>query len=128
MNKYTSMFHSLRSLLMVSAFAMPLAAVAADFPAGAYVAHKSITLTFDAQGQFHVNDGKGTQVSGRYTVKGDQLELTDTEGPWACTKTGEQSGTYTWKYAGSVLTLTKVTDSCQDRVGTLAAVSWKRPQ
>lgn len=128
MHKYSSMFRSLRPLLIVSALSLPLAAVAADFPAGAYVAHKSITLTFDAQGQFHVNDGKGTKVSGRYTVKGDQLELTDTGGLWACTKSGEQSGTYTWKYAGSVLTLTKVTDPCQDRVGTLAAVSWKRPQ
>lgn len=64
-------------------------------------------------------DGKSTQVVGKYTVKGDQLELTDTGGPWACTKEGEQTGIYSWKYARSVLTLTKVTDLCTDRAGTL---------
>ena len=65
-------------------------AFAADFPVGSYVAHKGITLTFDDKGQFRVLDGKTTQVTGNYRVKADQLELTDTGGPWACTKNGEQ--------------------------------------
>ncbi len=100
-------------------------AFAADFPVGSYVAHKGITLTFDDKGQFRVLDGKTTQVTGNYRVKADQLELTDTGGPWACTKNGEQTGTYSWKYDHSVLTLTKVADLCNDRSGTLTPATWQ---
>ena len=100
---------------------------AADFPAGAYTAHGGVTLTFDGKGQFRVNDGKATQVAGHYAVKGNQLVLTDKEGPWACTKPDEQTGTYTWKYANSTLMLTKVADHCEARAGTLATEPWKQP-
>jgi len=103
------------------------AALAADFPAGEYTAHENVTVTFDGKGQFRVSDGKATEVSGHYTVKGNKLEMTDKEGPWACTKPGEQTGTYTWKYADSALTFTKVADHCEARVGTLATAPWKHP-
>src|SRR5690242_2404733 len=91
----------LRSLAQVAAgLIIPLsAALAADFPAGVYTAHQSVTLTFERDGQFQVSDGKATQVAGRYVVKGDRLELTDKEGAWACTKPGQQTGTYKWTYA-----------------------------
>jgi len=98
---------------------------AADFPAGAYTAHKNVTILFDKQGSFHVTQDGKTQVSGQYRVKGDQLELTDQDGPWACTKAGQQSGTYQWKSDEAGLMLTKVTDPCEDRVGTLATSRWK---
>ena len=75
-----------------------------------------------------VETTKTTQVTGHYTVKGNQLELTDKEGPWACTKAGEQTGTYTWKYANSALTFTKIADHCQDRVGTLVTAPWQQPK
>jgi hypothetical protein len=119
----------LRSLSQVACgLIIPLsAALAADFPAGAYTAHEHVTVTFDGKGQFRVSDGKATQVAGHYIVKGNQLELTDQEGPWACTKQGEQTGTYTWKYANSALTFTKVADHCEARVGTLATAPWKQP-
>jgi hypothetical protein len=117
----------LRSLgLMACGLILPLSvALAANFPSGTYTAHENITVTFDGKGQFHVSDGKATEVSGSYTVKGNKLEMTDKEGAWACTKKGEQSGTYTWKYADSALTLTKVADHCEARVGTLATAPWK---
>ena len=119
----------LRTLARVTAgLIIPLsAAFAAGFPAGVYTAHQSVTLTFDGKGQFQVSDGKATQVAGHYVVKGDRLELTDKEGAWACTKPGEQTGTYRWKYADSALTFTKVADHCEARVGTLANAPWKQP-
>ena len=58
--------------------------------------------------------------------RGSQLEITDAQGPWACTKSGEQSGTYMWKYADSALTFSKVKDLCQDRVKQPTQVKWKR--
>lgn len=98
-----------------------------SFPTGTYAAegHK-VTIAFDDKGQFRVNESEVTQVTGQYTSKGSQLEITDAQGPWACTKSGEQSGTYMWKYADSALTFSKVKDLCQDRVSSLTQVKWKR--
>jgi hypothetical protein len=100
-------------------------AFAAEFPVGSYVAHKNVTLVFDGKGQFQVQVDKVTKVSGSYRAKGDQLELTDKNGPWACTKDGEQTGAYSWKYEDSVLTLTKVADRCDARSGTLTPATWQ---
>lgn len=103
------------------------AALAADFPTGTYEAKEApFTVSFDDKGQFHVNQGATLEVSGNYTVKTGKIELTDTQGPWACTKTGEQTGVYTWKYENAVLSLSKVTDKCADRVKSLVHLAWKR--
>jgi hypothetical protein len=114
---------------MAAAIGLALAflpAFAADFPAGTYsVDGAKPTLTFDDKSQFRVEEGGKTMVTGKYTSKGDQVEFTDQKGPWACTKNGQKTGTYQWKYDGSVLTLTKVTDACTDRVGSLSGVKWK---
>ena len=97
------------------------------FPTGTYIAEgQKVTIVFDDKGQFHVNQSEVTQVSGQYSTKGSQLEITDAQGPWACTKAGEQSGTYAWKYADSALTFSKVKDPCEDRVHSLTQVKWKR--
>lgn len=85
--------------------------------------HK-VTIAFDGKGQFRVTQGDVLQVTGQYSVKGGQLEITDTQGPWACTKAGEQTGTYRWKYENSVLTFNKVVDPCEDRVRSLASATW----
>jgi hypothetical protein len=98
---------------------------AADFPKGSYEA-KDLVLTFDEKGQFHVNNGETTEVSGNYSVQGSRLELTDVKGPWACTKPGQQTGTYTWKFDTSALTFSKVADSCDERSGSLVPLTWKR--
>lgn len=118
---------SLTAALLGIGLATALApAFAADLPTGTYATNGGITLTLDGKGHFRVNDGKTMKVAGSYTIKADQLVLTDQKGPWACTKSGEQSGTYTWKYDDSSLTLVKVTDPCTDRVGSLTLNPWKR--
>ena len=101
-------------------------AAEAPFPAGTYAAegHK-ITIAFDDKGRFRVTEGDVLQVTGQYSAKAGQLEITDTQGPWACTKAGEQSGTYIWKYGNSVLTFSKVADRCEDRAKSLTSVTWK---
>jgi hypothetical protein len=82
-------------------------------------------MAFDDKGRFRVTASEVQQVIGQYSAKGDQLEITDSQGPWACTKAGEQTGTYRWKYANSVLTFSKVADRCEDRVNSLTSVTWK---
>lgn len=102
-------------------------ALAADFPTGTYAAKEApYTVSFDDKGQFHVNKGETLEVSGNYSLKKGGLQLTDTQGPWACTKAGEQTGTYAWKYENAVLTLSKVADKCEDRVKSLVNLAWKQ--
>ena len=102
-------------------------ALAADFPTGTYAARKApYAVTFDDKGQFHVNKGDTLEVTGDYSAKSGELQLTDTRGPWACTKAGEQTGVYAWKYENAVLTLRKVADKCEARVKSLVNVAWKR--
>ena len=80
------------ALAIGSTFAMS-SALAADFPAGTYETKgQPYTVSFDAKGQFHVHQGEKLQVAGTYTVKAGELQLTDAEGPWACTKAGERDG------------------------------------
>jgi hypothetical protein len=127
MRKHLGYLHSfIASVLALSLAAALSLAFAADLPTGTYASKGNITLTLDGQGQFRVTEGKVMKVAGSYVVKGDQLQLTDKGGPWACRKSGEQSGTYTWKLDDSVLTLVKVTDPCTDRVGSLTMTSWKQ--
>ena len=117
-----------RSALSIAIGALfPLtSALAADFPVGSYAAGPHVSIVFAENGQFHVTQDKTMEVSGTYTVSGEKLELTDKEGPWACTKDGTQAGTYTWKYENSVLSFGKVSDRCEDRVGSLTRSTWKR--
>ena len=103
-----------------------LPAFAADFPVGTYLADGSKTSVKFEKGEFAVEDAQKTVVTGKYTVKANQIQITDKDGPWACTKDGEQTGTYRWKYEDSVLTFEKVTDACKDRVGSMVAVKWKQ--
>ena len=94
---------------------------------GSYkVSNAPYTLTFDGKGQFHVAQGEKQQVAGSYIVKADEIELTDASGPWACTKRGEQTGTYHFTVEGSALSLSLVTDKCADRVNSLVNLKWQR--
>lgn len=102
-------------------------ALAADLSPGTYAAKQApYTLSFDGQGQFHVQRDKTLEVSGTYSVKAGELQLTDKSGPWACTKAGEETGTYAWKYENGALTFSKLADKCEDRVKSLVNVSWER--
>jgi hypothetical protein len=102
-------------------------AFAADFPVGSYAPKGgTTTLTFDEKGQFRVVDKDAMVVTGQYTIKGDQLEITDMQGPWACTKPQQKTGTYAWKVNKSELIFSTVADTCQDRVQSLTMTKWER--
>ena len=102
-------------------------ALAAEFPTGTYEAKDvPFTVSFDEQGRFHVDQGATLEVAGAYSVSAGELQLTDTQGPWACTKAGEQKGTYRWKYENAVLTLIKAADKCEDRVKSLTGLRWSQ--
>ncbi|MBS0366006.1 MAG: hypothetical protein JSR67_09310 [Proteobacteria bacterium] len=113
-------------LLAIALLGMAGTAFAGGFPQGTYSAGEKVTMTFDANGQFQVHQGHDLMVTGSYAVRKNRLELTDTAGPWACTRPAERTGSYTWKYADSVLTLMKASDGCQDRVGSLVRSTWKK--
>lgn len=98
-------------------------ASAADFPAGSY-SLSGVTLSFDGNGHFRGSQKDTVKVEGDYTVQGDQLKVTDRSGPWACP--AEQTGVYRWKSEGDTLTLSKITDACADRVGSLTPHPWKK--
>jgi hypothetical protein len=102
-------------------------AFAADFPAGTFAAKQTpIAVSFDAKGQFRVTQGDTLEVMGTYSATARELKVTDTQGPWACSKPSEQSGTYTWKFENAALTLLKLADKCEDRVKSLVGVAWQR--
>jgi hypothetical protein len=114
------------ALAICSALALS-PAFAADFPTGTFETKQApYTVTFDTKGQFRVNQGDALEVLGNYSVKASELTLTDTQGPWACTKADEQIGTYTWKFANAVLTLAKLADKCEDRVKSLISLAWQQ--
>ncbi len=114
---------SVCSAAIAAAVAVP--ALAADFPAGTY-SGPQFTLSFDGNGHFHGSLKGVVKVEGDYTVSGDQLQFTDKSGEWACTRPGEQTGTYRWKSEGDTLTFGKVNDACRDRVGSLTPQPWKK--
>ena len=119
-------FLSAASLLASLTIALT-SAWAADFPVGSFAANGGkTTMTFDAKGQFRVVDKDATVVAGQYTVSGEQFEITDMQGPWACTKADEKTGTYRWKLDKSELTFSKVADRCEDRVQSLTTAKWQR--
>ncbi len=97
----------------------------ADFPQGTYTSGE-YTIVFADKGQFRVSTGEELVVEGEYTVKGDQMVLTDKRGRLACTGEGMKNATYAWKYEAETLTLSKVEDNCSGRSEGLTAGPWKR--
>ena len=114
------------ALAMCSAFAAAPASPATGFPTGTYMAKGlASTVTFDGNGQVHVLKGDLVEVEADYTVSGHRIRVTDRSGPWACTKPGEEAGTYRWQYQGGVLAFSKVRDRCTPRVDSLTKYTWK---
>jgi hypothetical protein len=131
-NEDAAMFTRKRHFQSSAALAIAIASslttlpvAAADFPAGAY-SGEQFTLAFDGHGHFRGSIKGATKVEGEYTVDGDQVQFTDKSGAWACTQTGEKTGTYRWKSADGMLSLTKVSDACKDRAGSLIGHPWKK--
>ncbi|MBS0378524.1 MAG: hypothetical protein JSS29_08560 [Proteobacteria bacterium] len=117
----------LTSLILALPATSAFAADSPGFPHGTYGAQGApYTVSFEDKGEFHVTKEGTLEVSGTYSVKADELKLTDSAGPWACTAPGEQSGTYKWKFEKGVLTLVKVADKCADRVNSLVSLEWKQ--
>jgi hypothetical protein len=115
------------ALSICSTLALLSPAFAADFPTGTFESKQTpFTVSFDDKGQFRVKQGDTLEVAGTYSATGSELKLTDTQGPWACTKTGEQTGTFTWQFENATLTLIKLTDKCEDRVRSLVGAAWQR--
>jgi len=103
------------------------AALAGAFPQGTFEAKEApYTVSFDGKGRFQVNQGETLEVAGTYSVNDKVLTLTDTQGPWACAKEVERTGTYQWKYENAVLALSKVADKCEDRVKSLVSLAWRQ--
>ena len=98
---------------------------AADFPQGTYTSGE-YTIVFADKGQFRVSTGEELVVEGEYTVKGEQLILTDKRGRLACNGEGMETATYAWKFERETLTLSKVEDKCSGRSAGLTAGPWKR--
>lgn len=116
------------ALAVCAALATVPASPASGFPTGTYSAKGlAATATFDGNGKVHVSRGGVVEVEGVYTVEGDQIQLTDKSGPWACTKAGEQTGTYRWAYANGTLAFSKVTDPFEGRAASLTRYTWKNP-
>lgn len=113
--------------LILAASLASASAMAADFPTASYKATDvPYSLSFDGKGQFHVDKGQTSQVKGSYTVKADELRLTDVSGPWACTKSTEQTGIYRFRLEGGALMLSVVSDKCADRVNSLVNLKWQQ--
>ncbi len=119
---------SLVAAALLASLALALTpALAADFPIGSFAANGgAVTMTFDGKGQFRVVKKDAMVVAGQYSIKGEQLEITDMQGPWACTKADEKTGTYRWTLDKSELTFSKVADRCEDRVQSLTSAKWQR--
>jgi hypothetical protein len=122
-NRFLKSFGIL-TLAVCCGFAAAPAFAAAEFPAGTFTAG-AFTITFGA-GKFRLNQGDVMEVEGGYSAKGSQIQLIDKSGPWACTKAGEQTGTYDWKYENGTLAFSKVADKCDDRSQSLTGQPWKK--
>jgi hypothetical protein len=99
------------------------AGAAAEFPPGTYVS-QDLSVTFDGKGHFQLSQGGTFKVSGEYVVKGDEIDLTDKNGPWTCPK-GTRTGSYHWQTTDTGLAFTKIEDTCDGRSSPMTASAWK---
>jgi hypothetical protein len=119
--------HSLWSLFTASAavglLAVSSLAIAADFPPGTYES-RDLSVTFDGKGHYLLSQSGTLKVSGTYTVQGDEIDVTDTSGPWTCPK-GQRTGSYHWESTLTGLEFTKMTDECEGRATPMTTGPWK---
>lgn len=91
------------------------------FPTGAYGSGE-FTITFYDDGSHSVSANNEVVVKGSYTVREDQIVLTDKEGRYSC---GEaKPGKYRWKAEGKTLKFEKLEDDCEGRASALSGQSW----
>jgi hypothetical protein len=99
-------------------------AAVASFPIGTYDAG-GVTLSFGADGAYRVLQGDKAMVEGTFKVDGDSVALTDVSGSFACPASG-RTGVYSWRFDGHALTLTKMSDACEDRANDLTGHPWQK--
>jgi len=97
--------------LLVLAGAPSVTAQSSKFPVGSYESGP-FTIIFKDGGNFEVAHSSGGGVKGTYKVSGDQVEVTDVEGEFACP---DAVGKYTWKVEGEKLVMNIVADPCDGR-------------
>jgi hypothetical protein len=110
-------------LLSVSLLWAAFAGAQEKFPTGKFGA-QGFVINFGADGRHAVMQDGNVVVEGTYKVTGDQIEMTDLKGQYACAESG--AGTFKWKYEGEALSFTKVTDSCEGRAGALTSGKWTK--
>ena len=91
----------LRSVCIASLVIASTTALAGGFPTGSYISGP-YTLKFEPNGAFRVTKSGVALVQGTYLVKGNQLQITDKRGPFACTGKGQATATYAWSLLHSV--------------------------
>ena len=99
------------------------ATAAAEFPPGTYVS-RDLSITFDGKGHYQLSQSGTLKVSGTYTVQGDEIDVTDTSGPWTCPK-GQRTGSYHWEPTLNGVAFTKMTDECDGRSSPMTTGPWK---
>ncbi len=104
------------ALVFVVAGAQSVSAQSGKFPVGSYESGP-FTITFKDGGSCEVAHSSGGGVRGTYKIEGDEIEITDAEGDFACP---EAVGKYTWKVEGEKLVLTLVGDPCDGRAEALS--------
>lgn len=107
------------SLLVILALGMVLPVRAADtagLPVGSYQSGP-FTVTIAADGTYRVVHAGGGAITGIYKVTGNQIEVTDQGGDFACF---DGAGKYSWKAEGDKLLFSLTEDPCQGRSRVLA--------
>lgn len=112
-------------LLVATSFFISATVLASDFPAGTFEAGK-VGVRFSKDGHVQFLSGTQVLVEGTFSVKGDQIRLTDQKGPMACASGETQSGTYRWALQSDTLTFAKVADQCDGRADDLTSQKWMR--
>jgi hypothetical protein len=82
------------------------------FPIGSYESGP-YTITFKEGGKYEVTASAGGGVKGIYKVSGNDVEVTDQDGDFACPDT--VVGKYKWKVDGEKLVMTIIDDACEGR-------------
>jgi hypothetical protein len=118
---------------LVGTYAATLHVEDVKIPAGSEIPTAQIagewSVAFGADHTYSVKQNNIEQVTGTYTLQGDELELTDTSGEFACKGGDAPQGVYRVKLDGPALTFTKVKDEeCAGRVATITAKPFQRVQ
>jgi hypothetical protein len=75
-------------------------------------------ITFTSNATWNLVLNGVSVVTGRFSVSGSQISITDVGGNYSCSQLGPAyaTGTYTWSLDGSTLSFVVVSDNCTGRV------------